>query len=172
MGLGHLELESASAESDSSEFSSHDNLKSLQAHKLAGTLQHYRNWAGTPVHATHDSSADIRKKQTLVDSRFCLTFGLGSRVTACLLAVPFEVVSLLFGQLSRFLSRKRLPKICGTLAGQIQARYQMFNPDAARPARRIYVGGLPPSTQDVRVLLLVACSLLSKGSCFPSHMTF
>lgn len=33
----------------------------------------------------------------------------------------------------------------------MQARYQMFNPDAARPARRIYVGGLPPDTEDVRL---------------------
>ena len=31
----------------------------------------------------------------------------------------------------------------------VQARYQMFNPDAARPARRIYVGGLPQDTKDV-----------------------
>ncbi len=35
-------------------------------------------------------------------------------------------------------------------AQQIQARYQMFNPDAARPARRIYIGGLPLETTDVR----------------------
>lgn len=50
----------------------------------------------------------------------------------------------------------QIAKLAGTLAhyrtwaGQIQARYQMFNPDAARPARRIYVGGLPPDTADVR----------------------
>ena len=49
-----------------------------------------------------------------------------------------------------------IAKMAGTLAhyrgwaSQIQARYQMFNPDAARPARRIYVGGLPPDTEDVR----------------------
>ena len=49
-----------------------------------------------------------------------------------------------------------LAKMAGTLghyrawAAQIQARYQMFNPDAARPARRIYVGGLPANTEDVR----------------------
>ena len=35
-------------------------------------------------------------------------------------------------------------------AAQVQARYQLHNPDAARPARRIYVGGLPPDTVDVR----------------------
>ena len=35
-------------------------------------------------------------------------------------------------------------------AVQVQARYQLHNPDAARPARRIYVGGLPPDTVDVR----------------------
>ena len=33
---------------------------------------------------------------------------------------------------------------------QVQNRYQVHNPDAARPARRIYVGGLPPDTVDVR----------------------
>ena len=51
----------------------------------------------------------------------------------------------------------QIAKLAGTLshyrawAAQIQARYQMFNPDAARPARRIYVGGLPPDPADVRV---------------------
>ena len=51
-----------------------------------------------------------------------------------------------------------LAKMAGTLghyrawAAQIQARYQMFNPDAARPARRIYVGGLPANTEDVRMV--------------------
>jgi hypothetical protein len=34
-------------------------------------------------------------------------------------------------------------------AAQVQARYQMFNAEAARPARRIYVGGLPAGTQEV-----------------------
>jgi hypothetical protein len=29
-------------------------------------------------------------------------------------------------------------------AAQLQARYQMFSPDAARPAKRVYVGNLPP----------------------------
>ena len=49
----------------------------------------------------------------------------------------------------------QLSKLAGTLqhyrnwASQIQARYQLFNPDAARPARRIYVGGLSPETTDV-----------------------
>ena len=45
----------------------------------------------------------------------------------------------------------------GTLAhyrnwsAQVQARYQMFNPEAIRPARRIYVGGLPNGTTEVCV---------------------
>ncbi len=49
----------------------------------------------------------------------------------------------------------QISKLAGTLqhyrnwAGQIQARYQLFNPDAARPARRIYVGGLSTDTSDV-----------------------
>ena len=30
-----------------------------------------------------------------------------------------------------------------TWAAQLQARYQVFNPDAARPAKRVYVGNLP-----------------------------
>ena len=34
-------------------------------------------------------------------------------------------------------------------ASQILARYQMVNPDAAKPPRRIYVGGLPPGTTEV-----------------------
>ena len=48
-----------------------------------------------------------------------------------------------------------MAKLAGTLAhyrawaSQIQERYQMFNPDAARPARRIYVGGLPPDSEEV-----------------------
>ncbi len=47
----------------------------------------------------------------------------------------------------------------GTLAhyrnwsAQVQARYQMFNPEAIRPARRIYVGGLPGGTSEVSTLL-------------------
>ena len=59
-----------------------------------------------------------------------------------------------------------IAKMAGTLAhyrawaSQIQARYQMFNPDAARPARRIYVGGLPPDTEDVRSRPHILQSLL------------
>lgn len=34
-------------------------------------------------------------------------------------------------------------------ASQILARYQMVNPDAAKPPRRIYVGGLPAGTTEV-----------------------
>ena len=47
----------------------------------------------------------------------------------------------------------------GTLAhyrnwsAQVQARYQMFNPEAIRPARRIYVGGLPSGTSEVLTFL-------------------
>ncbi len=50
----------------------------------------------------------------------------------------------------------------GTLAhyrnwsAQVQARYQMFNPEAIRPARRIYVGGLPNGTTEART----ACAVL------------
>ena len=36
----------------------------------------------------------------------------------------------------------------------MQARYQMFNPEAIRPARRIYVGGLPNGTTEVRTAQL------------------
>ena len=54
----------------------------------------------------------------------------------------------------------QVAKLAGTLqhyrdwAGQIQARYQLFNPDAARPARRIYVGGLNQDTTDVSLTQL------------------
>ena len=49
----------------------------------------------------------------------------------------------------------RVGVCAGTLAhyrnwsAQVQARYQMFNPEAIRPARRIYVGGLPGGTSEV-----------------------
>ena len=67
-----------------------------------------------------------------------------------------------------------IAKMAGTLAhyrawaSQIQARYQMFNPDAARPARRIYVGGLPPDTEDVRFELHMFQSLLISEAGMPS----
>ena len=47
-----------------------------------------------------------------------------------------------------------------TWASQILARYQMVNPDAAKPPRRIYVGGLPPGTTEV-------CCFL----CFPPNLS-
>ena len=49
---------------------------------------------------------------------------------------------------------------------QVQARYQQHNPDAARPARRIYVGGLPPDTVDVRPRF---CSVLHDGAVMKSR---
>ena len=67
-----------------------------------------------------------------------------------------------------------IAKMAGTLAhyrawaSQIQARYQMFNPDAARPARRIYVGGLPPDTEDVRSKPHMLQSLLMCQAGMPS----
>lgn len=39
-------------------------------------------------------------------------------------------------------------------ASTIQARYQMFSPEVIRPSKRIYVGGLPPNTLDVRALAI------------------
>ena len=39
-------------------------------------------------------------------------------------------------------------------AGQLLARYQMANPDASRPPRRIYVGGLPAGTTEVSPSLI------------------
>ncbi len=56
----------------------------------------------------------------------------------------------------------------GTLAhyrnwsAQVQARYQMFNPEAIRPARRIYVGGLPGGTSEVSSLLHTRAAFNSK----------
>ena len=44
-------------------------------------------------------------------------------------------------------------------ASQILARYQMVNPDAAKPPRRIYIGGLPPATTEV------CCSSLALLTC-------
>ncbi len=40
-------------------------------------------------------------------------------------------------------------------AGQLLARYQMANPDASRPPRRIYIGGLPAGTTEVSPSLQV-----------------
>ena len=54
--------------------------------------------------------------------------------------------------------RKRdmlIERLSGTLAhwrswaAEVAARYAAYNPDVARPARRIYVGGLPRKTADV-----------------------
>lgn len=38
-----------------------------------------------------------------------------------------------------------------TWAAQLQARYQLFNPDAARPAKRVYVGNLPASVSEAEL---------------------
>lgn len=49
---------------------------------------------------------------------------------------------------------RQIRTLAGTLqhyrnwANTIQARYQMFSPDVIRPAKRIYVGGLPAGTLD------------------------
>ncbi|KAK9901213.1 hypothetical protein WJX75_000532 [Coccomyxa subellipsoidea] len=65
----------------------------------------------------------------------------------------------------------QIGKLAGTLAhyrawaAQIQARYQMFNPDAARPARRIYVGGLPPETTDADLRQYINELMVSTGGC-------
>ena len=50
-----------------------------------------------------------------------------------------------------------LQAVTAVCIAQVQARYQLHNPDAARPARRIYVGGLPPDTVDVRGSTLMFC---------------
>ena len=71
-----------------------------------------------------------------------------------------------------------LGKLAGTLAhyrawaSQIQARYQMFNPDAARPARRIYVGGLPPDSEEVILLQVCPLTLVPFLVLFPSQCCF
>jgi hypothetical protein len=36
-------------------------------------------------------------------------------------------------------------------AAQLQARYQMFAPDAARPAKRVYIGNLPPEITEAEL---------------------
>ena len=71
----------------------------------------------------------------------------------------------------------QINKLAGTLAhwrawaAEVAARYAAYNPDVARPARRIYIGGLPQSTSDVRPpnslssLKLPAC-LSSRRSCW------
>lgn len=49
---------------------------------------------------------------------------------------------------------REIQRLQGTLAhyrnwaGQLQARYQLFNPDAARPAKRVYVGNLPSNVSE------------------------
>ena len=50
----------------------------------------------------------------------------------------------------------QINRLAGTLAhwrawaAEVAARYAAYNPDVARPARRIYIGGLPQTTSDVR----------------------
>lgn len=36
-------------------------------------------------------------------------------------------------------------------AAQLQARYQVFNPDAARPAKRVYIGNLPAAISEAEL---------------------
>ena len=56
------------------------------------------------------------------------------------------------------------------LSPSSQARYQLFNPDIARPARRVYVGGLPMGATDadlkahVNSLLTLAGGAVGPGS--------
>lgn len=63
----------------------------------------------------------------------------------------------------------QIAKLAGTLAHyrawaqQVQARYQMFNAEAARPARRIYVGGLPAGTQELELRQYVSDLLIKTG---------
>lgn len=51
----------------------------------------------------------------------------------------------------------QIARLAGTLshwrawAGEVAVRYAAFNPDVARPARRIYVGGLPTSVTDAHL---------------------
>ena len=68
----------------------------------------------------------------------------------------------------------QVAKLKGTLqhyrnwAGQIQARYQLFNPDAARPARRIYVGGcvrIPQMYVPFSLSLNNLCLLTTVSNC-------
>ncbi|PRW45747.1 chorismate lyase isoform B [Chlorella sorokiniana] len=52
---------------------------------------------------------------------------------------------------------REIARLQGTLAhyrnwaAQLQARYQLFNPDAARPAKRVYVGNLPGSVSETEL---------------------
>lgn len=63
----------------------------------------------------------------------------------------------------------QIGKLAGTLAHyrawsvQVQARYHMYNPEAARPARRVYFGGLPPDTQELELRQYVNDILVKIG---------
>ncbi|EFN54687.1 hypothetical protein CHLNCDRAFT_53018 [Chlorella variabilis] len=52
---------------------------------------------------------------------------------------------------------REIQRLQGTLAhyrnwaAQLQARYQLFNPDAARPAKRVYVGNLPAAVSEAEL---------------------
>ncbi|PSC72366.1 splicing factor U2AF 50 kDa subunit [Micractinium conductrix] len=52
---------------------------------------------------------------------------------------------------------REIQRLQGTLAhyrnwaAQLQARYQLFNPDAARPAKRVYVGNLPANVSEAEL---------------------
>eukprot|EP00891_Asterochloris_glomerata_P006026 jgi/Astpho2/6026/e_gw1.00084.73.1_t len=45
----------------------------------------------------------------------------------------------------------------------MQSRYNAFNPDAIRPARRVYVGGLPPTATDVRLRQFINEMMMRTG---------
>ena len=50
-------------------------------------------------------------------------------------------------------------------ASQLQARYALFNPDAARPAQRVYVGNLPPGTTDPAMRAALNEVMVAAGGC-------
>ncbi|DBB00532.1 TPA: hypothetical protein ACH3X3_002231 [Trebouxia sp. C0006] len=49
-------------------------------------------------------------------------------------------------------------------AGQLLARYQMANPDASRPPRRIYVGGLPAGTTEAALRQFINEVMIRTGA--------
>lgn len=64
---------------------------------------------------------------------------------------------------------REIQRLQGTLAhyrnwaAQLQARYQLFNPDAARPAKRVYVGNLPSNVTEAELRQAVNELMVQSG---------
>jgi hypothetical protein len=65
----------------------------------------------------------------------------------------------------------RLPPSAATVShyrvwmAQLQSRYQMYNPDLMRPAKRVYVGNLPPNIGEAELRGLLNEMMVNSNGC-------